>query len=104
MHSLKDIAFQAGVSLATVDRVIHERPGVKANTRRRVQAAIRELDRQAASNASDGRRIAVDIILEAPRRFSTAVRAAFEAERAELPEIVGGKGHLVDGSVAQLGE
>ena len=80
MHSLKDISFQSGVSLATVDRVIHGRGGVKTGTMLRVEAAIRELDRQARSVATGGRRVAVDIIMEAPKRFSQAVRRAFEAE------------------------
>src|SRR3954451_19048292 len=38
--TLKDIARQAGVSLATVDRVLHNRPGVRPDTVRRVQEAI----------------------------------------------------------------
>src|SRR5947209_15622642 len=38
--TLKDIARQAGVSLATVDRVLHNRPGVRADTVRRVKEAI----------------------------------------------------------------
>ncbi|MDD1537500.1 MULTISPECIES: LacI family DNA-binding transcriptional regulator [unclassified Bradyrhizobium] len=38
--TLKDIAREAGVSLATVDRVLHNRPGVRPETVRRVKAAI----------------------------------------------------------------
>ncbi|HLZ01602.1 MAG TPA: LacI family DNA-binding transcriptional regulator [Bradyrhizobium sp.] len=38
--TLKDIARQAGVSLATVDRVLHNRPGVRPDTIRRVKEAI----------------------------------------------------------------
>jgi len=38
--TLRDIARQAGVSLATVDRVLHNRPGVRADTARRVKDAI----------------------------------------------------------------
>jgi LacI family transcriptional regulator len=38
--TLRDIARQAGVSLATVDRVLHNRPGVRPNTVRRVKEAI----------------------------------------------------------------
>lgn len=38
--TLKDIAREAGVSLATVDRVLHNRPGVRPDTDRRVKAAI----------------------------------------------------------------
>ncbi|MBR0787313.1 LacI family DNA-binding transcriptional regulator [Bradyrhizobium iriomotense] len=38
--TLKDIAREAGVSLATVDRVLHNRPGVRPDTVRRVRDAI----------------------------------------------------------------
>ncbi|MCP3461584.1 MULTISPECIES: LacI family DNA-binding transcriptional regulator [unclassified Bradyrhizobium] len=38
--TLRDIASQAGVSLATVDRVLHNRPGVRPDTVRRVKEAI----------------------------------------------------------------
>jgi LacI family transcriptional regulator len=38
--TLRDIARQAGVSLATVDRVLHNRPGVRPDTARRVKEAI----------------------------------------------------------------
>ncbi len=38
--TLKDIAREAGVSLATVDRVLHDRPGVRQETQDRVKAAI----------------------------------------------------------------
>ncbi|MFP5077113.1 LacI family DNA-binding transcriptional regulator [Rhizobium sp. YIM 134829] len=38
--TVHDIAAEAGVSLATVDRVLNRRPGVKAATRARVEAAI----------------------------------------------------------------
>ncbi|MCP4386361.1 MAG: LacI family DNA-binding transcriptional regulator, partial [Hyphomicrobiales bacterium] len=43
---LKDIALQAGVGIATVDRVINERGGVRPQTLRRVQQAVDELERQ----------------------------------------------------------
>ncbi|WP_347268867.1 LacI family DNA-binding transcriptional regulator [Paracoccus sp. (in: a-proteobacteria)] len=46
---LADIALLAGVGTATVDRVLHGRPNVRAATRARVEAAIREL------SASGGR-------------------------------------------------
>jgi len=38
--TLRDIARQAGVSLATVDRVLHNRQGVRPDTVRRVKEAI----------------------------------------------------------------
>ncbi len=41
--TLEDVAREAGVSLATVDRVINRRPGVRAKTVARVEAAISRL-------------------------------------------------------------
>lgn len=40
---LSDVAREAGVSLATVDRVLNGRPGVRAGTVQRVQAAVERL-------------------------------------------------------------
>lgn len=77
---LKDIALQAGLSLATVDRVMHERAGVRAVTRTRVAAAISELERQYVQSGLAGRRFVIDVVMDTPQRFSTAVREAFEAE------------------------
>lgn len=77
---LKDIALQAGLSLATVDRVMHERKGVRAVTRTRVAAAIAELERQYVQSGLAGRRLVIDVVMDTPQRFSAAVRDAFEAE------------------------
>ena len=77
---VKDIAYQAGLSTATVDRVLHSREGVRAQTRLRIDAAIRELERQEANLARGGRTFMIDVVMEAPDRFSNAVRAAFEQE------------------------
>ena len=41
--TVHDIADKAGVSLATVDRVLNDRPGVRGVTRARVEAAIAAL-------------------------------------------------------------
>ncbi|MGO7428896.1 LacI family DNA-binding transcriptional regulator, partial [Rhizobium ruizarguesonis] len=41
--TVHDIAAAAGVSLATVDRVLNQRPGVRNVTREKVETAIREL-------------------------------------------------------------
>lgn len=43
---VKEIAKRANVSLATVDRVIHNRPGVSDKTKKKIQAIITELDYQ----------------------------------------------------------
>ncbi|WP_152047316.1 LacI family DNA-binding transcriptional regulator [Aureimonas psammosilenae] len=41
--TLSDVARHAGVSLATADRVVNRRPGVRASTVERVEAAVRTL-------------------------------------------------------------
>ena len=41
--TVHDIAAAAGVSLATVDRVLNQRPGVRLVTREKVEAAIHEI-------------------------------------------------------------
>ena len=41
---MHDVARQAGVSLATVDRVLNGRPGVRPETAEKVEEAIRALD------------------------------------------------------------
>ncbi len=81
---VKDIAFQAGLSTATVDRVLNERPGVRRQTEQRVKAAIAELEKQQAGAEAASRKLSIDIVMETPERFSNAVRAAFEAEVATL--------------------
>ena len=73
---LKEIALQSGLSLATVDRALHGRAHVSAQTARRVQAAIVELTRQEGQLAARGRRMFIDIVVEAPRRFSDELRRA----------------------------
>ena len=45
-YPVREIARQAGVSDATVDRVLHGRPGVREVTIRQVEQAIADLDRQ----------------------------------------------------------
>lgn len=44
--TIKDIAKLANVSRSTVDKVINNRPGVKKETRERIEAIIKELDYQ----------------------------------------------------------
>ena len=78
--SLKQIALQAGVGLATVDRVLHGREGVSPSMRRRVEQALRELGRQSEQTVLAGRKFMIDLVMEAPRRFTQLVAEALEAE------------------------
>lgn len=75
---IKDIAFQAGLSTATVDRVINRRGSVRRQTVARVEAAISELREQEKAAALKGRTYVFDVVMEAPDRFTRAVRQAFE--------------------------
>jgi LacI family transcriptional regulator len=77
---MKEIATQAGLSLATVDRVLHRRDGVTRTTERRVKQALRELARQCEEAALSGRKFMIDVVMEAPARFTSLVGTALEAE------------------------
>ena len=44
--TIQDVAQRAGVSVATIDRVLNRRPGVKQKTVEKVETAIRELNYQ----------------------------------------------------------
>src|SRR5438477_5278575 len=61
--TLKDIARQAGVSLATVDRVLHNRAGVRPDTVRRVREAVER-------NAFQPHVAAADLARGRARRFA----------------------------------
>lgn len=77
---VREIAQQSGLSEATVDRVINNRPGVRENTRAEVMQAIRDLEKQRAQLRLNGRRYLIDVVMQTPARFSNAFRAAVEAE------------------------
>ena len=49
---IKDIAVRAGVSVGTVDRVLHNRPNVSAPAREKVEKALREMNYQPNMYAS----------------------------------------------------
>ena len=78
-HRVRDIAVQAGLSETTVDRVLNGRAGVSARARRQVDQAVHDLDRQAAQIRLGGRTLVIDLVMQAPTRFSGSVRAALEA-------------------------
>ncbi|MBX4868645.1 LacI family DNA-binding transcriptional regulator [Rhizobium bangladeshense] len=66
--TVHDIAAAAGVSLATVDRVLNQRPGVRHVTREKVETAIRQLGYVrdvAAANLAKGRTYPLVFILPA---------------------------------------
>ncbi|WP_328464722.1 LacI family DNA-binding transcriptional regulator [Actinoplanes sp. NBC_00393] len=79
-YRIREIAAQSGLSQATVDRVLHNRGGVRESTIRQVHQAIAELDRQQSQAPLGGRTFLIDVVLHTSRRYSTAVRDALEAE------------------------
>jgi LacI family transcriptional regulator len=98
-YRLREIAQQSGLSLATVDRALHRRPGVRAGTIAEVEQAIAELDRQASQLRIAGRTFLVDLVMQTPARFSSAVRGALEAELPHLrPAVIRSRFHLQEDS------
>lgn len=77
--TIKMIAEQAGVSIGTVDRVLHDRPYVKAEVRERVLRVMEELDyrpnRMASALATSG--TARRLVVIQPK-WETYVRNAME--------------------------
>jgi len=98
---VREIAAQAGLSEATVDRVLHRRGGVRASTVDEVQQAIADLGRQRSQLRLAGRTFMVDVVVQAPGRFSAAVQAALEAELPSLrPAVIRSRFHRYPGASA----
>lgn len=92
---VKEVALQAGVSTATVDRVLNNRANVKHQTRLRVQRAISELERLQDGLNLPGERFLVDVVMEAPDRFAQVVRSAVEQEASSfLPTVFRARFHM----------
>jgi LacI family transcriptional regulator len=92
---IREIAVQAGLSEATVDRVLNGRGGVREGTVREVRAALADLERQRDQVRLAGRTFLVDVVMQAPARFSGAARGALEAELPLLrPAVIRARFHL----------
>ncbi|QGG91666.1 substrate-binding domain-containing protein [Agrobacterium sp. MA01] len=84
--TVHDIASRAGVSLATVDRVLNRRPGVSARTREKVDQAVSELGfvrDVAAANLAKGRVYPLTFIIPSnDNSFMRGLRLALEEASA----------------------
>jgi LacI family transcriptional regulator len=84
--SLQDVARAAGVSLATVDRVLHGRPGVRARTVERVNAAVHQLGYRpdpAATRLARNRTLRLAVVL--PSGTNTFVSMLQQQVQAMAP-------------------
>jgi LacI family transcriptional regulator len=92
------------VSEATVDRVLNRRGGVRQSTVDEVQRAIADLHRQRSQMRLTGRTFFLDVVVDAPARFSSAVRAALESQLPLVrPATFRARFHLTDAPpVAEL--
>ncbi|GMG82402.1 LacI family DNA-binding transcriptional regulator [Paralimibaculum aggregatum] len=89
--TVHDIAKEAGVSLATVDRVLNARPGVRKQTIARVQEAVARLgyvrDTSAANLARQRQYRFVFVLPEGPSQFVDTLTAALrEATAAQIAD------------------
>lgn len=92
---MRDIAEQSSLSAATIDRVLHGRPGASPLAVRAVEQAVLDLDRQQTQLRLAARTILLDVVVQAPSRFSSAVRSALEDELPALrPAAVRARFHL----------
>jgi LacI family transcriptional regulator len=96
-YRIREIAAQSGLSTATVDRVLHGRSGVRESTVHEVEQAIADLDRQQSQLRLGGRTFMIDVVVQAPPRFSAAVKVALEAELPALhPAVIRCRFHFLD--------
>jgi LacI family transcriptional regulator len=94
-YKIREIAQQSGLSKATVDRVLNRRAGVREGTRAEVMRAIADLDKQRTQLRLNGRRYLIDVVMQTPRRFSDAFRAAVEKELPTFaPAVLRARFHL----------
>lgn len=97
--TLVDVALEAGVSSATVDRVLHGRSGVKSRTRHAVLDAARRLGYIASDAASvpSPEIVQLDFVLPAgSNSFMRRLAAELRSQSAVRPDI-DGRMHLVEG-------
>ncbi|GME29358.1 MULTISPECIES: substrate-binding domain-containing protein [unclassified Pantoea] len=76
----KQISAQSGLSLATIDRAMHNRGRVHPQTQHRIKQALADLELQQKSSLAQGRTLYFDVIMHTPERFSELVKEAFSSQ------------------------
>ena len=79
---IKDIAERAGVSVGTVDRVLHNRPNVSKPAREKVEAALKDMNYQPnvyASALAYNKSYVFYMLL--PQHIRKQLRAIFSVKR-----------------------
>ena len=105
--TIQDVAKLAGVSVATIDRVLNHRQGVRAPTIARVEAAIRELNYQPdriAARLARSREYRFCFVLPTSSgdffvRIADEVRLATERMEAERVSIIVRRVDVFDGEL-----
>ena len=105
--TIQDVARLAGVSVATIDRVLNRRHGVRAPTIAKVEAAIRELNYQPdriAARLARSREYRFCFVLpvssgEFFMRIADEVRLATERMEAERVSIIVKRVDVFDGEL-----
>lgn len=80
----KQIAAQSGLSLATVDRALHQRGNVHPRTQHRIQQAIADLELMQKAGLARGRTLYFDVIMHIPDRFQPLIREALTSQIASF--------------------
>ena len=92
MATIKEIAEKAGVSIGTVDRVLHDRGRVSAETKETILRLVKELDYQpnnvVRALAIRRKKLKLDFFTVDPKEhpFFEGVLAGVQAKRAELAQ------------------
>ena len=103
--TIQDVAKTAGVSVATIDRVLNHRPGVKSRTVEKVEQAIRDLNYQPdriAARLARGREYRFCFVLpntagEFMRRIAEEVELAATRMAGERVSIIAKRVDVFDG-------
>lgn len=85
--TLSDLATEAGVSTATVDRVLNDRPGVSPRTAKIVRTAARRIGYLPSTSEPAAPITLIALLPQGSNRFIADLRAHLEAAAAAMPGV-----------------